>query len=150
MLHTPPTVIRDATHADIPVLLDMGARFAEATGLSDIIPFDAETVERLFIHLIESDDGILLVMDGGAVGALMFPAMINGNHRTAQELFWWVDPDKRGNGSRLVTALESTARERGAKSLIMSTIGDLDREELARFYERRGYRPADRNFLRAL
>lgn len=150
MLHAPSFVIRDATYDDIPQLLAMGERFAEATGLSDIIPYDAATVENLFRLLIDGDNGILLITDGGAVGALMFPAMINANHITAQELFWWVDPDKRGHGVRLMRALEEAARERGAQSLMMSTIGALDNDGLAAFYERNGYRRADRNFLGAL
>ena len=140
--------MRDATLSDIPDLLAMGERFAAAIGLNDTVGYDPASVERLFRTLIESDDGILIMADGGAAGGLVHPSLFNNEHRTGQELFWWVDPDKRGQGVKLMAALEDAARAKGAASWMMSTMDALDHEGAARVYERRGYRATDRNYLK--
>lgn len=141
-------MIRDAVHADIPRLVEMGERFAATIGIKDSIGYDRETMEGLFAHLIDADGGILLVSDHGAAGGLVHPSMFNRHHLTGQELFWWVDPGKRGEGLRLFSALEDAARARGAQSWMVSTMEALNFEGASKFYERRGYRASDRNFLK--
>lgn len=144
----PPSEIRDATEADIPVLLGMGERFAAHIGLADTIGYDPETMASLFSTLINAPNGILLIMDGGAAGGMVHPALFNASHVTGQELFWWVDSDKRGGGLRLFTALEAAARALGADSWMVSTMEALNFDGATRLYERRGYLASDRNFLK--
>lgn len=139
---------RDATHDDIPALLAMGRRFADAADLDALSGYDEASVKALFEYLIDDEQGVLIVMDGGAAGAIVHPALFNRSHTTASELFWWVDPDKRGNGIRLFLALEKATAAKGAGSMQMTTIVGLDDGALSQFYERRGYRATDRNFLK--
>ncbi|KQM58793.1 MULTISPECIES: GNAT family N-acetyltransferase [unclassified Sphingomonas] len=141
-------MIRDATPTDIPELLRMGRAFAAKLRLGETVGYDEATMERLFAHLIDSPTGILLVTDGGAAGGMIYPAMFNAQHTTGQELFWWVDPGKRGKGIALLVALEAKARELGADSWMMSTVEALNFEAASKLYERRGYRASDRNFLK--
>lgn len=140
--------IRPATTDDLPELLRMGRSFAGALKLADTIGYDDETMERLFLHLINDANGILLVTDGGAAGGLVHPSLFNRHHMTGQELFWWVDPECRGAGLRLLAALEDAARERGAQSFMMGTHEALNFAAATKLYGRRGYRASDRNFIK--
>lgn len=141
-------MIRDAVLSDIPALLDMGERFADAIGLRETIGYDRSSMEILFGQLIERDEGILLVCDGGAAGGMVHPALFNMHHMTGQELFWWVDPDKRGCGLRLFAALEAAAKKRGAQSFMVSTMEALNHQGAGKLYERRGFKQSDRNYLK--
>lgn len=142
-------MIREATEADLPELLRMGARFAEAIGMTETVGFDESSVSNLLRQLIESPQGICLVGDGCGAGGLVHPSMFNATHLTGQELFWWVEPEKRGRvGIELFRALEKAAQERGAQSWMVSTMEALDFTGAARFYERSGYRASDRNYIK--
>lgn len=140
--------IRPATPDDLPSLLRMGRAFADALQLGDTIGYDETTMALLFQRLIDESNGILLVMDGGAAGGLVHPSLFNEHHITGQELFWWVDPERRGAGLRLLTALEDAARERGAQSFMMGTHEALNFDAATKVYGRRGYRASDRNFIK--
>lgn len=141
-------MIREATEDDIPVLLEMGRRFAAAARLDELSGYDDDSARATFEYLVSDPQGVLLVMDGGAAGAIIHPVLFNRSHMTASELFWWVDPDQRGGGLRLFRALQDMVRERGAASLQMTTITGLGDDTLARLYERGGFRATDRNFLK--
>lgn len=144
-------MIRAALETDIPALLEMGERFAVAADLHSKTGYDAESTERLFRQLIWSDGGILLVLDAdgpqGAAGGLVYPCVFNNAHLTGQELFWWVNPEWRGNGLALFHALEEAARVKGVQSWTMASIG-IEDERLDRLYRRAGYHPSDRNYIK--
>lgn len=97
---------------------------------------------------------IVLVDDQhrGFAGAVVFPAFFDSQTLLAQELFWWVSPEHRkaGVATELLEALEAAAKSHGAKALFMLCLDDLDGERVSRMYERRGYRPTERLFLRKL
>lgn len=144
-------MIREATLDDIPVLIGMGERFAAACGLGEIAPYDPESMAATFRHLIESDDGILLMSPHGAAGGLVHPAYWNREHRHGQELFWWVEPGSRGGeGIALFHALELAAKSKGARSWAMITLERIKPEVTGRLYQRRGYRPLEHSYVRAL
>lgn len=146
-------MIRTATAADIPALVEMGGRFFAASGFADSTSYDPDSMAHTFAQLIESEQGVLLVADGvGMAGALVYPHYFNRHDLVAQELFWWVDEDARksGAGSRLLLAIEAWAAERGAKSLIMLSLSALDAEKVNRMYENAGYRPAEQSFIKRL
>jgi GNAT superfamily N-acetyltransferase len=144
-------MIREATHADIPAMMECARRFAATIKLEETVGFDETSVAGLLTQLIESPGGICLIAEDGSGGAggLVHPSMFNSAHLTGSELFWWVDPDKRGRvGLKLFWALEDAARERGAQSWMVSTMEALDHDGASKFYERRGYRPSDRNYIK--
>lgn len=142
-------MIRDATLDDIPELVGMGRKFADAIGMTETTGFDEESVAALLAHLIESPAGICLITEGGGAGGLVHPCSFNASHMTGQELFWWIEPEHRGRkGLLLFRALERAAQERGAQTWMVSTMESLDFDGAARFYERSGYRPSDRNYIK--
>lgn len=147
-------MIRHATLADVPVCLDMGRAFFAATGVTEF-PFDDESGLATLRHLVESDDGALLVAEHegeliGMAGALSYPHYMNHAARAAQELFWWVAPEFRGctAGVRLLQALEVWAKDKGCATLTMICLPiDSPAEGI---YARTGYRPVERSYIKGL
>jgi GNAT superfamily N-acetyltransferase len=116
-------VIREATTADVPRLVAMGTRFLSETvyrGRMTVTPVQmADTVHMLLASpagtvFVAERDGNLV----GMIGLLFYTQTISGE-ATVAELFWWVEPEHRGNGVRLLKRAEKWAVERGATAMHM-------------------------------
>lgn len=148
--------IRDALADDIEIIAHLGARFFDEAQWSDVTEWDHDSVCRTLSNLIESAGGILIVATRkgvvlGMVGGLVHPAYFNAHHLTGQELFWWVEPAERsGVGGLLMTAMETAAIARGAKSWAMIALDKIRPEAVSAMYRRRGYRPSERSFIKRL
>jgi GNAT superfamily N-acetyltransferase len=147
-------MIRPAAEHDIPLLLEMGRRFFGEAGWGDVTEYDPASMERTIRHLIDSEAGILLVAEAdgevaGMAGALLYPHYFNTDSLTGQEIFWWVEPAHRtGFGGALLDAMESAAAAAGAVSFTMVSVASLRSDALDRVYRRRGYRPAERTYIK--
>jgi GNAT superfamily N-acetyltransferase len=147
-------MIRPADERDIPALLRMGHYFFDEAGWGDVTEYDPGSMDRTLRHLIDSAGGILLVAESGGVvvgmaGALLYPHYFNTGSLTGQEIFWWVDPaHRKGVGGALLEALEDAAKDAGAVSFTMVSVASLRSDALDRVYRRRGYRPAERTYIK--
>lgn len=147
-------MIRPATPGDMAALVEMGARFHAASGLAETAGFVAQDFAATAGRMIEDEAAILLVAETGEqclgmAGALTFPFYSNGSHRTAQEVFWWVEPAARGNvGVALLDGLENEAMARGCASMIMIELDHL--KPVGPLYARRGYKRAEHSWIRRL
>ncbi len=137
-------MIREAVESDIPGIMEMGRRFADEAGVTDAVGWDDGCVEALLETMIA--DHILLIGDGGMIGGLVFPHPFSGK-MVFQELFWRNEGPPT-QGVRLLEMAESMAAERGCERSMMIEIGTFP--GAARIYERRGYRPAERNYIKEL
>lgn len=133
------TTIREATVDDVPALVAMGQRFIRgsvyATRLRENVAQMAVAAERL----IASEDGMVLVLDAvsdlvGMIGLVFFEHHLSGE-ATAGEVFFWVDPEYRGRGLRLMRHAEQWARDKGATTIQMIA----PTPDVGRLYERLGY-----------
>jgi len=147
-------MIRHATHDDIGACLEMGRAFFDESGFGAETTLDAETTAATLARLVDSADGVLLVVetDGliGMAGALAYPHYFNADSLTAQELFWWVRPESRGGsaGVRLLQALEAWAMGRGCTTITMVCLPiDSPAEDV---YQRVGYRASERSYIKRL
>jgi GNAT superfamily N-acetyltransferase len=144
-------MIREATHADIPRLVEMGTRFIASTPYRTKLALNQATLTTAMQRLIDSPLAVLLVADveRHVVGML---AVVAAEHPlsgqvTAGEVFWWVDPAYRGRlGMRLLQVGEAWARARGAAVLQMIAPDD----RVARLYRRRGYSKLEETYQRTL
>lgn len=149
-------MIREAVKADIPAIVAMGEKFHEVAGLGEFAEFVPADFKLTAIDLMNRKDAILLVIDqegtiAGMVGVLMYPHYFNKATRTAQELFWWVSPEFRGEDAlELKKAAEERAAASAAGSFIMLALAGLRDEALARLYRRDGYKPLEHSFIRKL
>jgi GNAT superfamily N-acetyltransferase len=143
-------VIRKAVLSDLPDLVEMGRRFHQASGYADIAEFDALSFATT---LQNAPDAVFLVVEkegslAGMAGALVYPFYFNLKHRTAQEVFWWVSPEHRGIGSQLFDALVAEVKDMGAQSLSMIALENA--KWVGGFYEKRGFRPSERSFIKGI
>jgi len=102
------------------------------------------------LTLIESEQGLpLIAVEGETVVGLLL-VLVYHDHLTdewiAGELAWWVDPDRRGIGLRMLRLAETWARQQGAQRLQVMAPSP----EVERLYERLGYRPLERTYDRRL
>lgn len=132
-------MIRDATPDDIPRLIEMGSRFVRETVYASRLVIDPAALTRTFGLLMSSDVGALFVSekDGtvtGMIGLLVFEHPFTGE-LAAHELFWWVEPEHRGQGLRLLRHAEQWAREAGAHHVHMVA----PTRQVEQVYQRLGY-----------
>jgi GNAT superfamily N-acetyltransferase len=147
-------MIRDARPDDIGRILELGERFFREAGWSRVAAWDAmsfvETVERL-----DGDGAMLVAEDGGRVvgmaGAAVYPAYFNSAVRMSQELFWYGDPAYRGREAfALFPALEAAVEAKGADVHLMGAVSGQREAALGRVYERHGYRPTERFYIKRI
>lgn len=141
--------MRLATQQDKRELFRMGYDFYQKSGYADVGEWDEATFNQTLDHLIEL--GSLVIADGGMIGWLTFPVFMTGTP-VAQELFWWVDEDRRdsGVGMELLRKAESLAKEQGAVKMLMLCLDDLEPGKAEAIYGKMGYEPRERTFMRTL
>ena len=144
------TVIRDALEADVPALVEMACRFVDETVYRSLLIPDPDAMTALARSFLNEPDRALLVAerDGqviGMIGLMVYRHPMSGQ-RAANEIVWWVNPEQRGCGVRLLRAAEAWAKDRGA-TVIQMIAPSPDVEVL---YERLLYRPVERTYQRRL
>jgi GNAT superfamily N-acetyltransferase len=142
--------IRPATSADVPRLVAMGAHFIEATGYRTLLPVNEAQLAALMARLLTEPGGAIFVLATeatvmGAIGLYRFAHPISGEP-VASEVFWWVEPDARGSGLRLLREAERWAAAQGAALLQMIA----PTPAVERVYAHRGYVPVERLYQRRL
>ena len=144
-------MIRPAEENDLPILLRMGKAFFDASGYNKETEFNELDTEEMLKKLIEAGS---LLTDGesGMIGFLVFPIFMNNSHLIAQELFWWVDEDKRKTklGLNLLQAAEKAAKDQGASSMLMLSLNDLNGEKVNNLYKSLGYSARETTYMRSL
>lgn len=129
----------------------MGLRFIDETSYAGKIGKDRETIRDLLTRLMSSAHAMLAVSCGhdgtlnGMIGAFVFYHPISGE-KVAGEMFWWMEPEARGQGVRLYRYMEQWAKAMGAVKLQMvaptAKVGD--------FYRRLGFYEVETTFQRDL
>lgn len=144
-------MIRLAEEKDFDILLRMCKSFFDASGYSDRFEYNEPDVKELVRALI-TDKTMITDGKSGMLGFILSPALMNRSQIIAQELFWWVDEDKRGGklGLDLLKAAEEQATELGASQLLMLSLTKLNGGKVNKLYESRGYEPRESVYMRAL
>lgn len=145
-------MIRLALHGDIPRAVDMGRRFIRETSYAGGIGDNPERLALTAARLIDGDDSALFVADergevAGMIGVYTYVHPYS-DELFATELFWWMDPERRGAGVRLLRAAEGWARDRGAKAL--QVVAPRSNDRLGGFYERLGFERVETCYQRTL
>jgi GNAT superfamily N-acetyltransferase len=144
-------VIRVAEEGDIARLVEMGVRFATETVYRDrAFPVNEGAMARTAALLILGERGTVFVadVDGrvvGMIGLLLFENPLSGDI-SVSELFWYVEPEHRGHGVRLLKRAEAWAREVGAEKVHMIA----PTPDVSRMYERLGYAYLETTYQKAL
>lgn len=138
-------MIRDAQASDIADIVEMGRRFALASGTADLVGWDVKSAAEYAGFLINHPDGVLLLGDRSMIGGMVFGHPFNNQCRVFLESFWW--SEARG-GLRLLDAAEAKARELGAVRMLMLSLDAMP--SLDGLYRKRGFRPLEKTFVKEL
>ncbi len=143
-------MIRPATFEDIERLVEMGQRFAAETSYKDSIEVDPDAIRGTLENLLRSEDAAVLVSGSdatitGMIIVLTYTHVWSGKP-IASELVWWVEPEARGAGVRLLRAAELWARCKGVEKMQMIA----PNQKVGEFYQRLGYVPVETSFQRSL
>jgi GNAT superfamily N-acetyltransferase len=146
--------IRHATPADIPRIIEMGAKFWAQTAYRDI-PYCPDSIAESALEMLAQRLLIVAELEGrvvGAVGALAVPLYANRDVLTASEMYWYVDEEHRdtGAGKALLAGIEDAARERGVKLFGMMALQAVEPDKAAAIYKRLGYQPGELTFFKVL
>lgn len=149
---------REAALEDAPVVALLGRQFFDAARLPLMLgDYSADAVMSLVERTTQSEDLVTVVAEEGGqivgfAAGVVYPSIFNPSVLVGQELFWWVEPEHRrgGVGARLMAALESWAKARGAKAFTMLSMHDLDGEAVGALYQRAGYRPLERTYWKVI
>lgn len=132
--------MRPADYHDLPDILRMGREFAKSIGRE----IDREVFIPALERMIEDDNSLLGITEGGTVAGVLYPSFIDGQI-TAQELWWWVDKDQRQNGvgKILMDTFEAWAKSHGATILLATSTHALKPRIVGKIYAKRGYAPQE-------
>lgn len=147
-------IVRPATVVDFPAIAAVGQHFYETTAYRDI-PYSPESMMRWLpimrqhrlLYVAEDQERII-----GGVGGISAPLYFNDQHRVAQEMFWWVEPEYRKTRAAilLLRAIEKAAADIGCSWWTMILLEGDNAERIERFYRRDGYRPSERVFTKVM
>jgi hypothetical protein len=145
-------MLKLAEASDYNDVIRMAKAFHEASPYSSL-EFSEEKCNGLFKSYLAGDKKSLVIIL--ATGERPHGMIIGYSDslpfsfdRVATELAWWVDEDKRGSRDSLLLfkAYEDWALRVGAKIKQMAMLDDVT--NLAAFYEKQGYRPAERSYIK--
>lgn len=142
--------IRPAIDTDTAQLVAMGRRMRNETGYAAHLVDNPAQMSAMVALLLGSPDGVVFVADRdgilfGMIGMLAYAHHLDGQ-RVAGEIFWWTEPDGRGQGLRLLRAAEEWAKLQGASSVQMVAPDD----RVGRLYERLGYQRIETSYGKAV
>jgi GNAT superfamily N-acetyltransferase len=144
--------IRMAIAEDLLTIVELGKKFFEEAKLpGGLVP---EVWVKNWTHFLRIGTGIVFVAEErgfltGTIGGFVYEDLNNG-HKILTEAFWYVDPDHRGkDGLRLLKAFESWAELNGCRRISMVHLHEIN-NGLGDFYLRRGYRPVETAYWKAL
>ncbi len=143
-------MIREAAYEDVPDLVDLGIRFIESGKYRDKIKPNPEALAQMMFGLIDNPYGLLTVLEAKGRTIGMFGAMATlspySGEPVAMELFWYVEPESRGGGVRLLRHAENWARGLGIERFIAVS----HTKKVTSFLRRLGYEALESQLIRKL
>ncbi len=134
-------MIRRATVADLPRIMDLGADFLAYSPHRDI-ELDRDAFAAFSTGLIEK--GVIFLSDEGMIGGFLSPAYFNPAYVMAVELFWWAASE----GTSLRLAFEGWAKDSGARRIVFTGLVDDRERGIRRVFSRAGYAPVEMSFVK--
>ena len=145
------SMIRTASVDELGGIIRFMKKFEDTT---DHVKVDIDYAIESYGRLMKRGVLTVFVMEEGdeITGSLSFlksPSM-NDGILTAVELWWFMDPEHRGNGLQLFDAFEKSARDQGCKRFAMIHMVDSFPDKLESLYKRRGYGLIEKHYVKEL
>ena len=144
-------IVRPSLPRDIPWIVDAASEFAIEGYPGDRV--DEDHVYDVVTAAMRRDEALVAVLEAdGDKFAGCFMATSGDNLLTGKpqcaEVFFWVAPQFRGHGKRLLTYVENWARARGCETAALSRPESASRA--GKIFEAWGYAPAERWYRKKL
>lgn len=145
-------MIRAATTADLPKVLEMCGRFYQASPYAKFFAFSPASMvllaERVVDPAVLNSHALIAEENGeivGMMGLLLFDHPWSGE-RMASELCWWVNPEARTSltGPKMLRAAEAWAKSMGAVAIHMIAPST----HVGEFYTAMGFTAVETTFQR--
>ena len=150
-------VVRRAMIDDLTAYVRLAQAFHTASPMRETASFDVEGYSAFYVDALENPLMALWVaeLDGavvGITGALFYSLYFSPSTKIVQELWWWLNPDARGSGlgKQMFLAIEDWAVAQKASAVFMIALENTDSETMSAVYERFGYRPIERTFMKGV
>ncbi len=136
-------MIRDATVEDLDQIMALGTQFHQESRYA-VFGYDNVKTRMFFQTIIENKDGMFLVYDtpNGIIGGMVGWAekMYFGHDIVLSDFALFVSKDRRGQiaGASLIKAYIEYGKKIGAHEIILSNSSGIDRDRIAKLYERLG------------
>lgn len=143
-------MIRKPLESEAAEIAALGEEFWKQTEYSNE-PYDMEKAINLTLMCIKN--GICFVDDrGGIKGFIMMLVAPNifTDGMMAVELAFYVTPDSRGSGARLMLAAEKEAKSMGCDKISMFYLESVDPDTPHNLYIRLGYKKAETTFTKKI
>lgn len=146
-------MIRIATNEELDGIAQLGPKFWSESNLPG--GFKPDVFVDNWKKIIARDQGCIIFNqdDGGgingAIGLLVYQD-INDGELVMQEAFWFVSPESRGFGIRLLKKAEEIAKMINVKRFVMTHLLNNYADQLARLYPRLGFKALEINYIKHL
>lgn len=139
-------MIRPATLADIPALVEMGAAFLREDHFKGAMAIEPVALSEYMRRMVESPDADVLMSQHGMIGVQCCLHPMSGE-RVASEAFWYVTIGHRnGLGRQLMHSAERWAKAKGARRFQMSAPDT----RVGVVLRRQGFRPLETTYQKDL
>lgn len=139
-------MIREASLADIPSLVEMGARFHAMSPHRFMGEYDPEGIAHVLAFMIDSPQAVLLTNGTGLIGATFSPVYFAPSTWMLEENFWWA----QGGGFELLSALLVHGKAWGASFVLLSTLENEHSTAIDRLLTRQGFKLMERRYIKEL
>lgn len=135
-----------ATTADLPMLVDLGAKFHAMSPHRFMGEYDPEGTARVLRFMIESPQAVLMTNGEGAIGGTYAPVYFAPSKWMIEENFWYAGKD----GFALLEAMLVHAKGWGADFCLLSTLENDHSKAIDRLLTRKGFRLMERRYIKEL
>ena len=144
-------MIRKPTEKEFYEVATMASNFEDH---SSHVKVDPDHTVKVYGELVKSGVGVVFVIvkDGavvGGIGGLKGPDL-HYPRTIAVETFWFVLPEHRGEGLKLLAEFERWAVEKKCDCVAMIHLSDSHPKVLEKIYKRKGYHLVENHYLKVL
>lgn len=132
-------MVRLATEADIPQIVEWGREAHGGSTYAGLVEFVPEDFEAACRHLMSDDDAVVLVSGRGSLWMKRFPVYFNHAETFAHEVFFYAT--KGGD------ALRRAGQRWASGDLVTFSRNDATDPRLDALYRRAGLRPLEHTFI---
>ena len=142
-------MIREAKKEDIEALAKMGELFHKESKVE--FGWDPLKVKITLEALIDAPECFFYVYDDGDIKgaiAVTIASVWFSNESLAQEIFWYVSPEHRGVGHKLLKKVQEDLTKEGVEFLTMFTIDQID--DMESYFNRMKYKRFEHTYIKRL